>query len=685
MAPSLNGTYFMKKKPLLIIGLFMSITCAGLIFHHRCVEGATTEPPVLDREVFFGNPNITNAKISPDGQSIAFLQPYNGILNIWVTQTGQPMSQARPVTMIPKRPIGSYFWTRDSRYILFLQDQGGDENFHLFAVNPSSTAAPRDLSQFDRVRVRLFSLPKSLPNTVFVGMNDRDERYHDIYKINIDTGERTLVRQNDDCMADAVFDLAGNLRALVKVEPDGSIKIFALDGAPPRCIAECSKHDEITPLRFHKDGKRLYVVSNKGDDADCSGLLLLNVETGETEIVDSDPEHEVDFDGPIFSNKTDELVATVYVGDRQRVYWKNPEWKKKFQTLQASLPGGEIVINSITSDDSLMTVTAVSDVDPGRCYLYNRTTGHIDFLYATRPSLPSECLSTMKPITYTTRDGLAIHGYLTTPKGVKPQNLPLVVYPHGGPWSRDYWGYQGMVQFLANRGYAVLQMNFRGSSGYGKQFLNAGNKEWGDAMQNDITDGVHCLIQQGIVDPKRVAIHGGSYGGYATLAGLAFTPDLYAAGISYVGPSNLLTLLSSFPAYWIIGKGQMDERVGNLDDPIDVDRLKRQSPLFSVQNISAPLLVVQGANDPRVKKAESDQIVVALRSLGRQVEYLVASDEGHGFASPTNRLAFSTATEFFLAKHLGGRCQKEVPETISQQLQAISVDVASVQPVAVEK
>jgi dipeptidyl aminopeptidase/acylaminoacyl peptidase len=332
----------------------------------------------------------------------------------------------------------------------------------------------------------------------------------------------------------------------------------------------------------------------------------------------------------------------------------------------------------LTKDESLWIVCVRSDIDPETAYLYNRKTHQIDFLYKALPNLPSEYLAPMLPIVYTTRDGLTIHAYLTIPKGEKPQGLPLVVLPHGGPWARDTWEFDRYAQFLSNRGYAVFQMNFRGSTGYGKKFLNSGNKQWGDAMQDDITDGVLHLVQKGIADPKKIAIFGGSYGGYATLAGLAFTPDLYTAGISYVGPSNLITLLNSFPAYWATGKSYMNERVGDLQKPEDVVRLERQSPLFSARNITSPLLVVQGANDPRVKKAESDQIVIALRSLGRDVEYIVAPDEGHGFAGVENRVAFAVAMEKFLAKHLGGRCQNEIPVAILKKLREITVDVQTV-------
>jgi dipeptidyl aminopeptidase/acylaminoacyl peptidase len=643
-------------------------------------EATAKSPPLIDRELFVGNPQIAHAQLSPSGSHIAFLKPYNNVLNIWVKKTEAPFSAAYPVTVSTIRPIRDYSWSRDGTSILYFQDQGGNENFHLFAVDPfaPSSESPRDLTPYDDVRAELLCLPKERPTIVFVGLNDRDARYHDVYQIDISTGSRTLVQQNDTEIADWVFDRSGTLRIGLHTTADGTTQIFNIGPNGMTLMWSCSSEETVQPFCFHKDGIRLYMATNKGTDVDLSRLVLLNTTTGEEEVVESDPENEVDFGAPLFSPATDDLVATLYEGDKERLYFTNEEWEQDFQRLKTKLPHSEIDLVSSSKDESLWIICARSDVDPETAYLYNRKNHQLDFLYKALPHLPSEHLSPMTPISYTARDSFTIHGYLTTPKGLKPENLPLVVMPHGGPWARDTWGYDRNAQLLSNRGYAVLQINFRGSTGYGKKFLNAGNKQWGDAMQNDITDGIEYLIHQGIVDAKRVAIFGGSYGGYATLAGLAFTPNVYAAGISYVGPSNLLTLLKSFPAYWASGKSYMDERVGNPQNPEDIDRLKRQSPLFSAQNITAPLLVVQGANDPRVKKAESDQIVIALRTLGRDVEYIVAPDEGHGFACVENKMALAVAMEKFLAKHLGGRCQDEVPSPIKEKLKAITVDINSV-------
>jgi len=642
-------------------------------------------PPLIDRDLFFGDPVIAGGQISPDGAHISFLKPYKNVLNIWVKDIGQPFDAARPMTADTARPVRQYFWSRDGKYILYVQDKGGNENYHLYAVDPMAKLGPgqdvpaaRDLTPLEKVTVRFYSLPKNMPNVAFIGLNDRDERYHDLYRLDLTTGERTLLRKNTQEIVSYEFDNEGNLRLATRQTADGGTEILVVKPDTMVVVYSCSKDETAAPIRFHKDGKRVYMETNKGADIDLLRLVLFDPETKTEEFVESDPQKEVDFGSAVFSDKTDEIIATYYVGDRLRIYFKDKEWEKDYNKLKKQLPEGDIYPGSITNDERRFLVSVTSDTDPGATYLYNRDSGKAEFLYRPRPELPVKDLSPMKPFVYKARDGFAIHGYLTVPKGAKEKNLAILAVPHGGPWARDDWGYDGYAQFFANRGYAVFQMNFRGSTGYGKKFLNAGNKQWGDAMQNDITDGVEYLVGKGIADPKRVAIFGGSYGGYATLAGVAFTPDLYAAGISYVGPSNIITLLNSIPAYWAPLRSLFNERVGDPNKPEDAERLKRQSPLFSAKNIKAPLLVVQGANDPRVKKAESDQIVVALRDLGRDVEYVVAPDEGHGFAGRENRTAMAVAAEKFLATHLGGRYQESVPPSIQERLDAITVDVKTV-------
>jgi len=649
-------------------------------------------PPIIDRNVLFGDPQIAAGRLSPDGSHISFLKPYKSILNIWVKGVNEPFDAAKPVTADTIRPVRGYFWSKDGKFILYVQDKGGDENWHVYAVDPQAklepgkdVPPPRDLTPYEKVAATIYALPKGMPNVIFVGLNDRDERYHDLYRLDITTGERALVKQNDREITSWIFDLAGNLRLASKQTADGGTEILRIDADTMVVVYTCSKDETADPIRFHKDGTRVYMSTDKGAGVDLSRLILFNPATGAEELVESDPEGQVDFGGAEFSQKSDDLIATYYVGDRLRVYFKDKEWEKDYRRVRKQLPEGDVYLGSSTNDDRLMLYAVTSDVDPGAMYLYNRDTQKLSFLYRPYPDLPSKHLASMRPVVYKARDGFDIHAYLTVPKGVKEKNLPVLVMVHGGPWSRDAWGYDPYAQFFANRGYAVLQMNFRGSSGYGKKFLNAGNKQWGDAMQNDITDGAQYLIKKGIADPKQVAIFGGSYGGYATLAGLAFTPDVYAAGISYVGPSNIITLLNSIPPYWAVLKAMFNERVGDPAKPEDVERLTRQSPLFSAQNIKAPLLVVQGANDPRVKKAESDQIVVALRDLGRDVEYIVAPDEGHGFVGVENRMALAVAIEKFLAKQLGGRFQQDVPENLQKRLDAITVDPKTVALAAAPK
>ena len=643
-------------------------------------------PPLIDREVFFGDPEISGTQISPDGKWISFRKPYNGVVNIWVKAIDAPFDSARPITADTERPVGGYFWTEDSRYVLYVQDKGGDENYHVYAVDPAgevneTTGAPdaRDLTPIDGVRAFIYAVPEATPNRIIVGINDRDPALHDVYRLDIDTGERELLIENTSNVAGWVTDLAGAVRLAARQRPDGGYETLVVeDGQPGRVLYECDFEENCGPVRFHKDGNRVYMTSNKG--VDLSRLLLVDVETGEAQAIESDPDGEVDFGGTWFSDVTEELVATVYTGDRVRIYPRTEALQQELEWLRNELPDGEISYQSGTEDESAQIVVVGSDTNPGAVYLYDRAERKLEKLYDSRPELPSDHLAPMQAIRYKARDGQEIPGYLVTPKGVPAENLPTVILPHGGPWGRDYWGYNALVQFLANRGYAVMQPNFRASTGYGKAFLNAGNGEWGTGvMQHDITDAVKYLVDEGIADPEQVAIMGASYGGYATLAGVAFTPDLYAAGVSIVGPSNIITLLNSIPPYWGPTKQMFMRRVGDPDDEEDRARLTAQSPFFHAENIEAPLLIIQGANDPRVKKAESDQIVVALRDLDRPVQYLLAPDEGHGFRGKENRLAMFAGIERFLARHLDGRYQRETAPEISAKLRELRVDIDDVE------
>lgn len=676
--------------------LALSLLSIGLFFACTSAPTADTElgglPPLLDRELFFGDPEISAAQLSPDGQFISFVKPYRDVRNIYVKGLDEPFDAARPITA-DKRPVLGYFWSVDSKHVLYVQDKNGDENFHIYSIDPAAEASADsgvppavDLTPVDGVRAAIYAVPKNKPGVLIAGLNDRLPAFHDVYEIDIASGERTLLIENNERIGNWAFDLEGNVRLAARQLPDGGTELLRVDEDGALVQVYVTTYEEAArPVRFHKDGKRVYLITNRGEENDLSRLVLFDPETGDEELIESDPEGEVDIAGAAFSEATDELVATVYVGDRVRIYPKTEEVANDLRVLEEKLPDGELGLQSATLDDSLFLVAVSRDVDPGSVYLYRRDTGDVELLYRGRPNLPSENLATMQPLRYAARDGLELRGYLTLPQGVEAKGLPLVVYPHGGPWARDNWGYDSFAQFLANRGYAVFQPNFRGSTGYGKAYLNAGNREWGTgAMQHDITDGVKHLIDQGIADPEKVCIFGGSYGGYATLAGVTFTPDLYSCGIPYVAPSNLITLIESFPAYWRpFLKGSWYLRVGDPENEADRQDLIARSPLTHVDQIRVPLLVVHGANDPRVKKTESDQIVAALTAKGHEVEYLVAPDEGHGFRSPENRMALAVAAERFLARQLGGRVQEDVPPKIQQRLDAITVDPATVSsPVA---
>ena len=665
---------FSRLAPVLLAGLILAP-----------LPGLAQPPPLLDRELFLGDPEISGAQLSPDGQFIAFIKPYQKTRNVWVKRTGEPFDAAKPVTADTKRPIPNYFWSRDGKYILFTQDQGGDENYNIYAVNPaaaptSGTAVPaaRNLTEAKNVRAFIYAVPKSDPDLIYVGLNDRDPAWHDLYRVKLSTGERTLVRKNTERISGWVFDLKDELRLATRTADNGDTEVLRVDANGFTKVYSCSVFESCEPVRFHKDNRRVYMVSNKGEGADLIRLMLFDPGTGKEEVLESDPEKRVDFGDAVFSDLTDELIATSYEDDRTRVYWRDKGYEADYELLKKQLPNRELNFRSSTKDEKLYLVSASSDIEPGEIYLFDRGTKKLALQYRIREKLPREHLAPVKAIRYKSSDGLEVPAYLTLPKGVPAKNLPTIIVPHGGPWARDSWGYATIGQLLTNRGYAVLQPNFRGSTGYGKKFLNAGNNQRGEKMQDDLTWGAKHVIAEGIADPKRVGIMGGSYGGYPTLAGLAFTPEVYAAGVSIVGPSNLITLLDSIPPYWEAGRKLFHERMGDPTKPTGKAQLERQSPLNSAAKIKSPLLVVQGANDPRVKKAESDQIVVALRDRGFPVEYLVAPDEGHGFARPVNNMAMIAAAEKFLAKHLGGRFQESATPEVAARLKEITVDPKTV-------
>lgn len=646
-------------------------------------EKASGPPPLIDRDLIFGNPEIAAAQLSPDGKYLAFLKPWKDTRNVYVKAVGEPFDAARLLTTEAKRPVAAYFWTRDSKYVLYAKDHDGDENFNVYAVDPSAKPAAgadappsRDLTGLKGVRVEIFALPKSDPDLVYVGLNDRDKAWHDLYRLHISTGTKELVRKNTERLTGWVFDLKGNLRVATRAAENGDNEILRVDPDGFTKIYSCSVFETCDPLQFQAGNQRVYIETNK--DANLISLALFDPQTGKTEMVESDPLGKVDFGGALFSEANDELVETWYIAARVKEYYKNKAFGDDVHWIERQYPGKNIMVVSRTRDEQLWLITAHSDTEPGVTAIFDRKAHKLIPQYKVREKLPRADLAEMTSVTYPSSDGLEIPAYLTLPKGVPPKNLPTVVFPHGGPWGRDQWGYNSIAQFFSNRGYAVLQPNFRGSTGYGRKFLDAGNLQWGRKMQDDITWGVKYLVAQGIADPKHVGIMGGSYGGYATLAGVTFTPDLYAAAVDIVGPSNLITLLESIPPYWEAARKVFAMRMGDPNTPEGKKQLTDQSPLTYADKIKTPLLVAQGANDPRVNRREAEQIVIALRDRGFPVEYILAPDEGHGFARPVNNLALFMASEKFLASHLGGRYQEGGTTEEVARLKEITVDPKSV-------
>lgn len=675
-------SFALKAQLLVVLATVLVLTAATSTKIAAQLKGL---PPLIDRELFFGDPEIVGAQISPDGKFIAFIKPFKGTRNVWVKRTDEPFDKAKPVTADTTRPIPGYFWSRDGKYIMFVQDKAGDENYLVYAVNPNDAPAAgqdvpaaRNLTDVKGVRAEIYAVPRTDPDALYVGLNDRDKAWHDLYKIKISTGERTLVRQNTERIVGWTFDLKDQLRLATRINDAGETEVLRVDDKGFTKVYSCSVFENCGPLRYHKDGQRVYFETNKGAGIDLEQLELFDPATGKEEFVESDPLKRVDLGDATFSEVTDELVATVYTDERNRVYFKDKSFESDYNLLKKQLPNMEIDFASGTKDERLWLVDVGSDTDPGECYLFNRDTKKLTLQYHIRENLNRDYLAPMKAISYKSSDGMQIPAYLTLPKGVEAKNLPLIAFPHGGPWARDEWGYDTFAQFWANRGYAVLQPNFRGSTGYGKKFIDAGNKQWGDKMQDDITWGVKYLVSQGIVDAKKVGIMGGSYGGYATLAGVTFTPDVYAAAVDYVGPSNLITLLETIPPYWEAGRQIFYQRMGDPTTAAGKAQLTRQSPLNSATKIKTPLLVVQGANDPRVNKREADQIVIALRDRGFPVEYIVAPDEGHGFHRPVNNLALFATAEKFMAKYLGARYQADMKPETAARLKEITVDVKTV-------
>lgn len=609
-------------------------------------------PPLIPLEHFFDDPERAAPRISPDGARLAWLAPAEGTLNVWVSDRdgGEPVQ----VTHDRDRGVRDYAWSRDGSRILYLQDTGGDENTHLFVADPANPdAEDRDLTPFDGVKVGVVDVPRNDPQHMLITTNRREATVFDVERINLETGELEFVAENPGNILGWLTDRDARLRAAFAQTPTGDHELLVRDDETSefRVLAEFANEDSGWPYAFSADGREIYVGSAR--DTDLVRLVAIDLQSGDERLIDED--EEADLGRPIISDRSGKLLGAVYRRDRIVMHPFDDAFARDWERLRSIHPGDPMII-STDDAERYWTVVFDDDRDPGATYLFDRSSGDARLLFRSRPWLKPEILAERRPLRVTSRDGLTLHCYLTLPVGVEERNLPTVLFVHGGPWARDSWGWDAQAQFLANRGYAVLQVNYRGSSGFGKAFMHAAEREFSGKMHDDLIDVVDWAIAEGISDPDRVAIYGGSYGGYAALVGATFTPDVFAAAISVVGPSNLVTLIQSFPAYWRpLLAGTWFRFVGDPEDPADLEDMKKRSPINRVDEIRAPLLVIQGANDPRVTKQESDQIVDALRARDVPVEYMVKDDEGHGFVKPENRMDMYRTVERFLATHLGGR------------------------------
>ncbi len=639
----------MKIKALVLL-LQLLLVFPVCVLAQKQVQTKETVAPLIPLKDFFRNPTKLAYSLSPTGEYLAFLQPWENRLNVFVEKIGS--GKAVRVTSAKERDISSYAWKGDNR-IVYIQDTGGDENFRLYAVGIDGSN-PKDLTPFEKVRAQIIDRLERNENEILVGLNKRQPRIFDVYRLNVNTGEMQMVAENPGNYTGWATDWDGKLRIALTTDGVNNTLMFRNSEAEKFApVMTTTFRETITPLLFTPDNKQLYVATNIGRDK--TAIVKYDVDTKkELEKIYEHP--EVDVTNLLSSRKRRVITGVAYVTDKQHYYFIDKERADLQKDIERRLPGYEVRLAGCNLDEDKCLVRTFTDRSLGAYYFYDRKSKDFRKLADVSPWLNDQDLVPMKPITYQSRDGLTIHGYLTLPKGVPARNLPVVVNPHGGPWARDSWGYNPEVQFLANRGYAVLQMNFRGSTGYGRKFWEASFKQWGKAMQDDITDGVQWLIKQGIADPKRIGIYGGSYGGYATLAGVTFTPDLYAAAVDYVGVSNIFTFIKSFPPYWKPYLEMVYEMVGHPEK--DKDLLTAASPVFHSDKIKVPLLIAQGANDPRVNKGESDQMVAALKARGIEVPYMVKDNEGHGFSNEENRFDFYRAMEEFLGKHLGGRVEK---------------------------
>ena len=632
----------------------MAVTLAG------SAAAAAQDVPLIERAKLFGNPSKVGGQLSPDGKWLSFIAPRDGVMNVWVAPVADPAA-AKPLTTETTRPIRQTFWSPDSKQVLFVQDKGGDENFLLYGVDVAS-GAQKTLTPFEKTRVMPIGSSETIKDRILVGINNRDPRWHDVYELNPATGQLTKVFQNDG-YAGFVTDDQLKVRVAEKSRPDGGTDFYRVDGtrveAKPFATVTYEDAGNTTPLGFTTDGKTLYWADARGRDT--AALVAQDWASGKTTVVGQDA--KADIGGGLFNPRTGQVeaygvnylrneyvpVGTAIAGDLAFLKSQNK---------------GQFFVGSRTDADDKWLVTYDGVSSPSATYLYDRKARTLTELYVSRPELVGAPLVPMQAVEIPTRDGMTMVSYLTLPKGADANGdgkadrpVPMILWVHGGPWARDNYGYNSYHQWFANRGYAVLSVNYRSSTGFGKKFVSAGDLQWGRKMHDDLIDAVDWAVKQGVTAKDKVAIGGGSYGGYATLAGVTMTPDAFACGVDIVGPSNLNTLLATIPPYWEAGKQQVYRRMGDPTTEAGKALLKERSPLTYADKIKKPLLIGQGANDPRVNVAESDQIVAAMAAKNIPVTYVVFPDEGHGFARPANNIAFNAIAENFLAGCLGGRAE----------------------------
>jgi len=637
-----------------------SLVAASLAISAIGVTAQNPSVPLIERAKLFGNPSRSGASLAPDGKHLAWLAPRDDVMNIWIAPIDK-LDAARPLTASKDRPIRTVFWSPDSSMVMYIQDKAGDENFLLYGVDVRS-GGERTLTPFEKTRVQIVSVSPLIKDRILVGLNNRDPQWHDIHSLDLQTGKLTEIMRGDG-YAGFVADAAHALRLALRPNAAGGMDYFAVsDGkVSAKPVASTGLDDSLTtsPAGFTTDGKTLYWIDSRGRNT--AALIAQDAATGTTRIIGQNA--RADISNAMSNPRTGviEAYAVTYLRD---------EWTALDPIIGADLDWlreqlkGDISVSSRTEDDRLWTVTVDPVVAPASVHLYDRKKKTLIQLYVSRPELVGAPLQALYPVEIKSRDGLTLPSYLTLPPGVDPDGdgvpaapVPMVLFVHGGPWARDDYGYNPYHQWLANRGYAVLSVNFRGSTGFGKAFISAGDLEWGRKMHDDLIDAVDWAVKRGVTPKDQVGIMGGSYGGYATLAGLTFTPTSFACGVDIVGPSNLETLLKTVPPYWKPLIEQFHQRMGNPNTPEGLALLKERSPLYKAENIVRPLLIGQGANDPRVNQAESDQIVAAMQSKGIPVTYVLFPDEGHGFARPENNIAFNAVTENFLAGCLRGRAE----------------------------